>query len=283
MSSNEHMSIWREVEETAPTATKQADLQGRQVTSINGTYMVKRATELFGPMGMGWGVVVNEERFDQGAPFYDKAGTLLGHECMHTIRLTLWYMQDGKRGEVTHFGHTPYILGTKFGLKTDMDAPKKSMTDAIKKCLSMLGFSADIFLGQYDDVEYVEAARVKESVEAAHDRDEALSEARKKFLAWFEREIKTYAMIPNRAVLQLTLDGHIKSILHKCASVNIPPEKFVERIKARCQERRDELAPKPVALVCTGCGAEGEGQPGDPCKECNTPTIKQDTNKDTNA
>ena len=37
----------------------------------------------------------------------------------------------------------------------DEDAPKKSATDGMVKCLSMLGFAGDIFSGQWDDSKYV--------------------------------------------------------------------------------------------------------------------------------
>jgi hypothetical protein len=40
----------------------------------------------------------------------------------------------------------------------DEDAPKKSVTDGMVKCLSMLGFAGDIFSGQWDDSKYVQWA-----------------------------------------------------------------------------------------------------------------------------
>ncbi|MFK8333452.1 hypothetical protein M2D63_026040, partial [Pseudomonas sp. BJa5] len=39
---------------------------------------------------------------------------------------------------------------------TDGEAPKKSLTDAINNSLSMLGFRADVFLGIFDDRDYVQ-------------------------------------------------------------------------------------------------------------------------------
>ena len=39
--------------------------------------------------------------------------------------------------------------------KVDDDLAKKVETDSLTKSLSKLGFSADIFLGRYDDVRYV--------------------------------------------------------------------------------------------------------------------------------
>ena len=44
------------------------------------------------------------------------------------------------QGEVTHFGQTTFVGANKHGLFTDEEAPKKSLTDATNKALSMLGF-----------------------------------------------------------------------------------------------------------------------------------------------
>lgn len=40
----------------------------------------------------------------------------------------------------------------------DEDAPKKSVTDALVKCASYLGFAGDIFSGRWDDSKYVAEA-----------------------------------------------------------------------------------------------------------------------------
>jgi hypothetical protein len=40
----------------------------------------------------------------------------------------------------------------------DEDAGKKSVTDGMVKCLSMIGFAGDIFSGRWDDSNYVEWA-----------------------------------------------------------------------------------------------------------------------------
>ena len=45
-----------------------------------------------------------------------------------------------------------------FGPFTDEEAPKKSLTDALSKAMSWLGFAADIHLGRWDDNKYVNAA-----------------------------------------------------------------------------------------------------------------------------
>lgn len=264
-----NLAIWKQVEQTAPSATKVANLGGRPVTSINAIYMVERATELFGPAGQGWGWEVMEERFDKGAPIFivgdDKVKQMVCDEIMHTIKLKLWYMRDGQRCEVMHYGHTPYIQSSKYGPYTDYDAPKKSLTDAIKKCLSMLGFSADVFMGMFDDGQYVEAAKVKESIERADEQDEELNNQRQEFLAWCEREVQMYAKVPNAAALRLVYQGHLKKLERQCGMLGYNLDKFVQRFNAVYQQRLDEVSPD---MVCESCGTVQKGKDGAACIEC---------------
>ncbi len=78
-------------------------------------------------------------------------------------RVKVWYKWNGERGEVEHVGQTMFSGKRNNGnTYTDEDAPKKSVTDALVKAMSMIGFSADIFSGRYDDSKYVEGLRDKE-------------------------------------------------------------------------------------------------------------------------
>ena len=88
---NANMALWDSVKTTDRDHTKTQDLEGRQVTSINGMYVVQRATETFGPIGKGWGYEILADRFDQGAPIRDKkSGEVISHDQMHLIQLKLW-------------------------------------------------------------------------------------------------------------------------------------------------------------------------------------------------
>lgn len=261
-----NLDLWKSVEETAPGYTKTGDLDGRKVTSINGTYMVKRATEAFGPIGEGWGYEIEDESFQPGAPI-TKDGAVIGNAIMHTLKVRLWYMRGDKKCEVVHFGHTPYIRGTHYGAMTDFDAPKKSLTDAIKKCLSMIGFSADVFLGLYDDTNYVEAAKVKESVRNADDAEEEMTRARTEFSEWLKRETDTYAKVPSPAPLRLMYQGHLRKAQRQCAVLGVDFEKVKARIDEAYNAQLDKLIPD-VELVCHECGATGKGKPDSKCPDC---------------
>ena len=139
---SENLKLWQAVEKTDPKYTKPfSKAGGFSGTAINATYLIRKATELWGPIGGKWGPLVEDERYVQGA---DGA-------IVHVLRIKFRHPD----GEFHSYGQTTFVGQNKHGYFTDEEAPKKSLTDAITKALSMLGFSADVFLGLYDDNKYV--------------------------------------------------------------------------------------------------------------------------------
>lgn len=180
MSAN-NLKIWEQVDKTDTRYTKDAKVGGQNITSLNGTAMIMKATEVFGPAGIGFGWKVLEERFDPGVEIFIGEGdkrSSLGFTSNHTVRIAFWFMLDGQRGEIESYGCTNYIYKASYGMLTDGEAPKKSLTDAIKKALSALGFSADVFLGMFDDKDYVNALADEQAIEQAEDK--AAEEERQK-------------------------------------------------------------------------------------------------------
>jgi hypothetical protein len=149
--------IWDQVEKTDPKYTKGFSRGGGfRGTATNATYLAKRATEVFGPCGTGWGLDIVNEEILAGAPLaFSDAGLPTVHEKIHKVLVELWYKQGDQVGKVTQYGQTTFVGKNKNGYFTDEEAPKKSLTDAMSKCLSLLGFAADIHLGLYDDNKYV--------------------------------------------------------------------------------------------------------------------------------
>ena len=116
-------------------------------------------SEAFGPKGLGWGSVILDERYDEGAPIVHEKHGVIGREVIHVVRIELWYVQGDKRASVQAFGQTQFVGSNKHGVYTDEEAPKKSLTDAESKALASLGFSADVHLGLFDDSKYVNDLR----------------------------------------------------------------------------------------------------------------------------
>jgi hypothetical protein len=133
----DNLRIWSQVSKTNPAHTKRVNQRGG-FTAISASYQVMRATEVFGPVGIGWG-------YETGTPIIT--------DTLMTVPVSLWH---GDRSNI--FGP---MLGCeewkdKNG-RVDSDAPKKAVTDGLTKLLSQLGFNADVFLGLFDDSKYVAA------------------------------------------------------------------------------------------------------------------------------
>lgn len=156
--------LWEAVCRTDPKYTKEFSRAGGfKGTAINPTYQVMRATDIFGPYGIGWGMRDYRSEFVPA-----------GDEVLHLLQVEFWYRaskefveQYQPKGAVEGgvysfpgFGVTTFLAKRKDGsIFMDEEAPKKSETDARTKCLSLLGFSADIHLGLYDSNKYVNDVR----------------------------------------------------------------------------------------------------------------------------
>jgi len=144
----DNMKLWQSVCVTDPRAVKQITGKQYKGNSPKPYWVIQRATEVFGPCGLGWGVQILSERFER-----------FGDEALHIAHVKVWYLQDGVRGDIEQMGQTRAEYTSAGGKHiVDEDAPKKSVTDGMVKCLSMLGFAGDIFSGQWDDSKYVEWA-----------------------------------------------------------------------------------------------------------------------------
>lgn len=171
--SEENLKLWSDVEKTDPSHTKQFTRGGGfSGTAINATYVMKRLTEQFGPCGVGWRMVIEDDRMEEGHTLKD------GSICkIHVVRGHLEYVLDGEwRSTGPQFGQTTFVgQYQSSGTYTDEEAPKKSITDCMTKCAVMLGVCADIHLGLFDDNKYVnnrrEEVEKKSASMAKQDKD----------------------------------------------------------------------------------------------------------------
>lgn len=135
-----NMDLWSKVEKTDPKHTKSANVRGNKITAIAPQYQIKQATEQFGSYGKGWGF----KSVSHDYAMLDKTGIVVFNG--------VFFFPGGE------FPISSSISAFKDGAMTkpDADFAKKVETDALTKALSKLGFSADVFMGLYDDHKYVE-------------------------------------------------------------------------------------------------------------------------------
>jgi hypothetical protein len=164
---NSNTTLWKSVFTTDPAAVKPITGKQYRGNSPRPYWIVQRATETFGPCGIGWGVEVKSERFER----------LTETDVLHVALVRVWYVFDGQTGEVEQMGQTKACYRTAKGdTLVDEDAPKKSVTDGMVKCLSMLGFAGDIFSGRWDDSRYVAFAQAETQRREEHDKAPAKPE-----------------------------------------------------------------------------------------------------------
>tara|TARA_Y100001963_G_scaffold142063_1_gene211076 strand:- start:349 stop:999 length:651 start_codon:yes stop_codon:yes gene_type:complete len=137
MSEKDNLELWRQVEKTDPNYTRKVNSRGG-FTAINAQYQTYVATKLWGPMGDTWGI-----RNLEFGLIRDSDGTPL---------------ETYAEGEFFYPGGSIEIASDMF-YKPGNDSRKKLRTDMMTKALSQLGFSADVFMGLFDDSKYVDERR----------------------------------------------------------------------------------------------------------------------------
>ena len=154
----DNKALWVRAFTTDPRAVKPITGKQYKGNSPRPYWIVERLTDEFGPCGIGWGFTILNERMER----------LTDTDVLHVAVLRFWFVLDDKRGEFEQIGQTKatYLTFPKKPdgslaeprLLVDEDAPKKSVTDALVKCASYLGFAGDIFSGMWDDSKYVQWA-----------------------------------------------------------------------------------------------------------------------------
>lgn len=133
-----NLDLWDSVERTNPDHTTDVTF-GRKITAIDPYRQIKNATEKFGPVGVGWGWSVAQV---EHLPTNE-----LG------VLIKMWHTDNSNTFE--QWGQASLYIDNA-EKKKDNDCLKKATTDGITKCLSLIGFNADVFLKKFNDNKYVQ-------------------------------------------------------------------------------------------------------------------------------
>jgi hypothetical protein len=136
---NKNVALWDSVCETDPANTKNVNDGRRNFTCVCAYSQIRRATELWGPYGTTWKLEDLNIQFGPGPQLVTLTGRFV--------------YPDGDFPVMNMAKHT-----NNKGAP-DQDCLKKLGTDTLTKALSKLGFNADIFLGKFDDLRYVDERR----------------------------------------------------------------------------------------------------------------------------
>ena len=213
---NNLMSIWDAVETSSSSQLTDVNI-GRRFKSIDAYSQIKEATQLFGPMGLGWGY----------EPIYEEHFGMLRCQlkmwAIHNEQRIEWYTEGGCNIEIAN---DDTVKSIRRAAMSNSDIFKKATTDALTKGLSMLGFNADVFMGLWDDNKYVaEVKRVEQE-----ERNELLGMAG-------EAPLKS---VPNSAPVTITA-AQVKALVKLATSVGTPIATILSFTKTESIEDIDPI------------------------------------------
>lgn len=160
--SDDTMELWNQVCTSDPDTVKKMT-HGAKLSAVDAHSQLKRATELWGPYGMDWGLTDMKWGYVMDA----KAGVPINI----TLEAQFYYpyITEDK------IEHHPRPIRVSFPIASDIqfnakgECRKKLMTDVTTKALSKVGFNADVFMGRFDDNRYVQELRQAKNVVSLQD------------------------------------------------------------------------------------------------------------------
>ena len=164
-----NLELWDKVKKTDPDHTTKVNMRGGY-TSIAPQYQIQCATDQFGPYGKGWGFESCEFDYSQ-----------LGVTRLVLVSAVFFYVIDEQRHTFPINNSWP-VMSKKDVV--DDDFAKKAETNTMSKALSKLGFSADIFMGEYDNPDYVQAVGNEFALGNAEDKIEERAAQQKEYEDW---------------------------------------------------------------------------------------------------
>jgi len=219
-----NLSLWEDVCETDPSFTKQVNQRGGY-TSVSPQYQIREATRKFGSYGMGWGF----ESINYDYQFTAENGLVI-------INAVFFYVMNDKRATFPITNAWPMKNGTR----VDPDFAKKAETNTMSKALSKLGFSADVFLGQFDDAEYVNMMDAKARVESGD--DDKIRESHAEFNEWFNSQIKAVSLCPNSRAVYLVANKIDSSLGDRLTIIRASEEKRIS-----CKSGLDKIVAETLS------------------------------------
>lgn len=140
-SKNTDYEFYKSVAKTNPKYVKTRKTGGRTVSSIDPQYQTENVTKEWGLYGKGWGI---------------KDGVLttrmIGTTEIMTLNGVFWFPD----GAFSYAVSDKSFYMSKSGNEViDTDIEKKLYTQFKSKCLSLLGFNSDIYIGMFEDSNYV--------------------------------------------------------------------------------------------------------------------------------
>lgn len=154
----DRLSVWNAMARPPKHALKQIKggrLQG--MTDVNPQWRYQTMTEQFGPCGVGWKWSLEKTWTEPGTDGQVMVFALV-HVCVRAEQLHFEWSDP-----VMGVGGSLLIAKEKDGLRTNDEAYKMAVTDALSVALKMLGVAADVYAGRWDGTKWDSGETAKPS------------------------------------------------------------------------------------------------------------------------
>lgn len=216
MSENKNMRLWNEVKTPHSKYTKKVSMRGG-FTAISPQYLIMKATEQFGPYGYGFGL--SESVFDY---------SLLSTNRVAIHNAKFFYLKDGERVEFPITNSIEVV--TKNG-HMDTDYAKKAETNTLSKALSKIGFAADVYMGMFDDEDYVQAVESFNELKETEEKEVAAKKAHEEIKAWIVEQTNSAETISNNEVYNRTIARLQQKVETKCKVAGLASRGFIDKLE----------------------------------------------------
>ena len=213
-----NLDLWDRVKTPEIKYTKKVSMRGG-FTATSPQYLIKLATREFGSYGKGFGL--SESAFDY---------SLLEAYRVAIHNAKFFYCVDGERYEFVITNTVEMV--TKNGF-VDTDFAKKAETNTLCKALSKIGFAADIYMGMFEDQEYIHNLASEQAINNAADKDTERAKQAADLTAEGMRTIEAM----NKANSMSELEGLYKSIARKATNKDDKLLAQITKAKDAAKER----------------------------------------------
>lgn len=230
-----NLKLWDAVSTTDTDFTKEAKKGAHKFTSITPIYQFKLATEQFGIQGIHWGVMIGTEVFTE---------QVIGTTTLLNYDAVMFFTYEGQRGEIPIHATEKLSYQTQGAngyLKIDDEVRKKVVTNAKTKGLSELGFNADIFMGMFDDPNYVEHLAYEQSINKAEDKQLEIDHKTNELNEWCKKELSVYPTIKNKRALDLMLVRHKEKLNGRCNLLGLNAQAYFARFDKEYNKQIKQL------------------------------------------
>lgn len=142
----QNLHIYESARAVPPEACKSFNNGRFSGTDINPMWRIKKLTELFGPVGIGWYYEVISERSER----------LNDETVIAVVDLNLYIKVDGEWSKpIFGTGGNQLVSKTKSGTATSDEGYKMALTDALSVACKALGIGADVYFDK-DKTKYTQ-------------------------------------------------------------------------------------------------------------------------------